>query len=155
MGLVSDTLVTERRIAWELHVELATRIAVTPLTPGGGLLFEALASLAEMARRCREILRDHRPSADRTSINNEVETVAHQVLVDVVDPFLNRWEPSLFAWNATRPGDRGVFDHESRWEEAEDLRADLGRIATVLRPLTDRFAEIAEASSLLASESER
>ena len=30
----------ERRAAWELYVELATRVAVVPLGPGEGLLRE-------------------------------------------------------------------------------------------------------------------
>ena len=35
----------ERDAAWELYVELVTRIAVAQLGPGGGVLREALTSL--------------------------------------------------------------------------------------------------------------
>src|SRR6266536_2347761 len=47
VGEVSGTWVpddAERQAAWELYVELTTRIAVVPLGPNEGLLREALSS---------------------------------------------------------------------------------------------------------------
>jgi hypothetical protein len=47
----------ERRAAWELYVELVTRVAVVQLGPAEGLLREALSSLREVFGITREILR--------------------------------------------------------------------------------------------------
>ena len=49
----------ERRAAWELYVELATRVAVVPLQPNEGLLREALSSLYALFGVTRQILRSY------------------------------------------------------------------------------------------------
>jgi hypothetical protein len=51
----------EQQAAWELYVELVTRIAVVPLHPGQGLLREALDSLYSLFPTTRDILRRHGP----------------------------------------------------------------------------------------------
>jgi hypothetical protein len=51
----------ERRAAWELHVELVTRIATVPLEPGAGLQREALTSLYSLFPTTRDILRRYGP----------------------------------------------------------------------------------------------
>jgi hypothetical protein len=48
---------TQRRAAWELYVELVTRIAVVPLAGTEGLLREALSSLYALFAITREVLR--------------------------------------------------------------------------------------------------
>jgi hypothetical protein len=52
----------ERHAAWELYVELVTRIAVVQLSPAEGMLREALSSLREVFGITREILRRYGPS---------------------------------------------------------------------------------------------
>jgi len=52
---------TERRAAWELYVELLTRISVVPLAQREGLLREALMSLYSLFDTTRQILRTHGP----------------------------------------------------------------------------------------------
>lgn len=55
----------ERRAAWELYVELVTRIAVVPLRPADGILREALTSLYQLFGCTREILRRYGPDVAR------------------------------------------------------------------------------------------
>jgi len=52
----------ERKAAWEMYVELITRISVAELKPGEGLLREALSSLYTLFGTAREILRKYGPS---------------------------------------------------------------------------------------------
>jgi hypothetical protein len=64
VGEVSGSWVpddAERQAAWELYVELTTRVAVVPLGPNEGLLREALSSLHSLFPVTREILRRHGP----------------------------------------------------------------------------------------------
>ena len=56
----------ERLAAWELYVELITRVAVVPLPAGEGLLREALTSLYTLFGATRDILRRARPEHRRT-----------------------------------------------------------------------------------------
>jgi hypothetical protein len=53
---------TERKAAWELYVELVTRIAVQPLASEEGLMREALNSLYSLFGSTREILRTAGPN---------------------------------------------------------------------------------------------
>jgi hypothetical protein len=48
----------ERQAAWEMYVELATRITIQPLAPGEGLLREALTSYYSLFATTRTILRE-------------------------------------------------------------------------------------------------
>ena len=60
----------ERQAAWELYVELITRIAVVPLEPGAGLLREALTSLYSLFSSTREVLRRHGPAVAQPRIDD-------------------------------------------------------------------------------------
>src|SRR4051794_2749971 len=51
----------ERDAAWELYVELVTRIAVVPLRSGQGVLREALTSLYQLFGVTRETLKKYGP----------------------------------------------------------------------------------------------
>ncbi|WP_163504696.1 hypothetical protein [Fodinicola acaciae] len=147
---MSDPIDVERQVAWELHVELATRIAVVPLAPDSGVLAEAVASLSDMAARCRESMRGHRPLPDTGSVNHQVEVAARELLVDVIDPFLVRWRAPLLAWRSRKPDGVGDADHERSWDQATEMRADLQRLTTRLRPVAERLAELAGGASLLS-----
>jgi hypothetical protein len=57
----------ERSAAWELLVELATRVALTKLRPGDGLLRESLTSLHGLFPITRDILRRYGPSVVKVS----------------------------------------------------------------------------------------
>ena len=146
---MSDTDREERQVAWEMHVELATRVAVVALPGSDGLLSEALASLTTMAARCREILGRHRPHPDPHTINFQLETVAGTVLSGEVDPFVARWSPRLLAWAAVWPDNVGEGEHERTWPDFERCRSELADLRARLTPLTNRLAELADATSLV------
>jgi hypothetical protein len=146
---MSEQARAEQQIAWELHVELATRIAVTPLPADQGLLGEALASLAAMAGQSRQILYDHQPDPDPASVGFQAEAIAQTVLGEVVDPFLAQWQPRLQAWMADRPAATTKPDHERAWPRADVLRTELAGVQARLRPLAERLAELADAASLV------
>ena len=66
----------KRNAAWELYVELATRIAVVPLNPG--LLREAPASLYSQFATTRGILRKYGPAVARPRPEGEYKPRAAQ-----------------------------------------------------------------------------
>jgi hypothetical protein len=51
----------QQNAAWEMYVELVTRIAIQPLSEDRGLLREALTSLYSLFPKTRRILKQHRP----------------------------------------------------------------------------------------------
>ncbi len=58
----------EQRAAWEMYVELITRISTVELGPEEGLLREALTSLYSLFATTRTILREHGPSVAQPQI---------------------------------------------------------------------------------------
>lgn len=140
----------DRQLAWELHVELATRVSVVPLAAGEGLLVEAVRSLDTLAARCRDLLSGHPPhpvGPDGDAC--EVEAVGRTVLGDVLDPMLARWRSAVSARNATLPSGVGPADHERAWPRADALRADLAHARLRLTASAEQLAELAGTASLV------
>ncbi len=91
---------TERKAAWEMYMELVTRIAVQPLDSEEGLMREALNSLYSLFGSTREILRTSGPQvgASRKSVGG----IAIAVLNNGLRPFLAKWHPILQEWEAEK-----------------------------------------------------
>lgn len=117
---------TERTAAWELYIELVTRIAVQPLNAQEGLMREALNSLYSLFGSTREILRKAGPNvgASRESVGG----IAIAVLNNGLRPFLSKWHPVLQEWEATKAPHVSAKAHEKGWSEEPVLRQELERL---------------------------
>ena len=117
----------ERRAAWELYVELLTRVAVVPLRQDQGLVREALSSLYSLFATTREVLRKAGPQVAEPKPDGQYNlaflTVA--MLNFALRPVLAYWHPALEEWEATRPPDRSRREHEQAWEQIGALRGEL------------------------------
>jgi len=117
----------DRKAAWELYVELATRVASQALPPDQGVDKAAMASLYSLFGTTREILKRYGPGT------RSVAPVAIAVLNDVLRPFLTRWHES--------------FDAARLLTEAEStqFRRDLEQTRRDLLAFIDNLAQIAGA----------
>ncbi len=117
----------ERLAAWELYVELMTRVAVVPLPAGEGLLREALTSLYSIFGTTRDVLRRHGPTVAEPKPDGQYNFgyLAVVILNCVIRPLLARWHPLLEEWEAARPPGRSRAAHEQEWSHAAHLRAEL------------------------------
>lgn len=113
------TTADARSLAWDLQVELATRVGTQPLLAGEGHSFEALSSLehlattAQQARACAE----NSPSGERLrSLADDLQAV--------LSPFLERWR--------------------DRPEAAAFFRDDFASLAVPLSEITQALAEITD-----------
>ncbi|MGY1667977.1 hypothetical protein [Geodermatophilus sp. SYSU D00696] len=142
----------ERRAAWELYVELATRIAVVPLAPGEGLLREALSSLYSLFGITRDVLRRYGPGVARPRPEGEYSLgeLAVLVLNYELRPLLARWHPLLETWEADRPAERSQTAHEDAWEHADRLRGELEQTRQRLVGYADLLADAARVPPLSA-----
>ncbi|WP_051793145.1 hypothetical protein [Amycolatopsis jejuensis] len=140
---------SERSLAWELHVELASRISAVRLGPDEGLLSEALDSLYRVFTEARRALAQHPPEQLLTS--DSLHQVVFGLLNDGLRPFLARWHPRLEAHLERRPPEVSQFDHEQAWDQAGVFRAELADLQVLLRDATERLAELAGAGSLLVA----
>ena len=115
---------SEQKAAWELYVELVTRIAVVELKPGEGLLREALTSLYQIFSETRQILRKYGPAVAQPKDKGKLSfgVIAVTVLNSAIRPILAKWHPLLMTYENIRGPGISPADHEAKWEYNEELR---------------------------------
>jgi hypothetical protein len=92
--------------AWDLYIELSTRITTQYLDPDHGDEKAALESLHVLFALTREILKNHGPGA------KECAVIAIPVLNQVIRPFTAKWHRKLIENVLDRPEGRGEFRAE-------------------------------------------
>lgn len=120
----------DRIAAWELYVEMLTRIATQRLPSESGDEETALESIYSLFPTTREILRQH--GRDALCFTR----VAIPVLNQVVRPFTAKWHKELLSGSFINEDKRAEFR-----EELESLQMDL-------RNYNRMLAEIAEVEDL-------
>jgi hypothetical protein len=142
----------ERDAAWELYVELVTRISVVPLAPGHGILREALTSLYQLFGVSREILRKYGPGIARPVKKAGQYRFGHLtvwMLNAALRPVLAKWHPELQRWEASRPERSSVVEHEEAWDRSAELRAELEALRRLLLQYAEILATVCEAPALI------
>ncbi|MEU3598654.1 hypothetical protein ABZ714_07970 [Streptomyces sp. NPDC006798] len=142
----------EQDAAWELYVELATRISVVELGEDEGLLREALSSLYTVFGTTREILRRYGPAVAPRVPAGQVTfgALAVTVLNHCVRPLLSKWHPLLTAHESLRPEHVDPVSHERRWARSAELREEIERVRGVMLALADALNEVAGVGDLIA-----
>ncbi len=120
----------DQEAAWELYVEMLTRIVTQPLPADAGDEKTALDSVYSLFPTTREILRRH----GRETI--QFSKVAIPVLNQVVRPFTAKWHQEALS---------GAFDDAARRSE---FRAELSALQEDLRNYNRFLAEIAGVEDL-------
>ena len=124
----------DKDAAWELYVEMLTRIVTQPLPAKSGDEQTALDSVYSLFQTTREILRRR----GRTTIS--FSKVAIPVLNQVVRPFTAKWHRESIA---------GAFHQEAKREE---FRRELESLRQDLRNYNRILAEIAGVEDLTGLE---
>ena len=137
-GVQVDVSEAEARAAWNLYVELATRVAARPLEAGQGFAREALNSLYTLFGTTREVLRVAGPEiADGPEA---LGPLAIRILNDGLRPFMARWHTELRRFEAA---EGGVPSDESNWPLRAEFDADLRRVQAELAVYVDMLAKLA------------
>lgn len=124
----------DREAAWELYVELLTRIATQPLLTEHGDEKTALDSVFKLFEITREILRRN----GRECV--QFTKIAVIVLNQVVRKFTAKWH---------RLALEGAF---SSVEKREDFRTELAELQVILQKYTKALADIAQVEDLTSLE---
>ena len=142
----------EQKAAWEMYVELITRISVVELGPSEGLLREALASLYSLFDTTRGILRAHGPTVARAKGKGDYSFgyLAVIILNQVLRPVLAEWHPRLLDYENQRPTGTSQVDHERAWSHNDELRGVLREIRPTLEQYAEILAQVAGVPSLLS-----
>ena len=127
--------VTDRAAAWDVYVELLTRITTQELASEQGDEQTALESVFALFSLTREALKKH------GSGSIQFAKVAIPVLNQVVRPFTARWHKLLLA---------KAFDDA---EKCKQFRAELTGLQKTLRGYCGALSEIAGVENLTSLES--
>lgn len=137
--------------AWEMYVELATRITTAELKSNDGLLREALNSYYSLFNTTREILKKYGTSI-ATPLNPNDPTFGHLavgVLNKFLRPLLSYWHPALQAWESRCNADVSPKDHEKAWPQEASLRADIEKVRLEMLEYTKVLEEITGVADLI------
>lgn len=132
----------ERAAAFDLQIELVTRVGVQTLAADQGSLREALNSLYSLFATTRDVL--HRMAKETTGPLT-LPGIAASLANRHLRPFLATWHPALQEYEATRPPNASHVEHERQWERSADMRAAL---AELQGPLTSVAKELAALCSI-------
>jgi hypothetical protein len=132
----------QQQAAWELYVELSTRIAVQPLGAEEGLLREALSSLYQIFQNTRLILRQAGPGVAHGGASS-VGAIAIEVLNKGLRPFLAKWHPVLQTHEMKRPPKLSAAEHEHSWENYQECRQSLAALQRDMLQYVDVLAKLA------------
>jgi hypothetical protein len=141
----------EQQAAWELYIELVTRVSVAGLQEDEGLLRESLSSLYVIFTTTREILRKYGPAIARPKAEGSLSFgyLAIQILNYSLRPVLATWHPLLLDHEHTRHPATSVFEHERKWNRAAELRQVLNDTRVVLQDYTTILAQVANVPQLI------
>lgn len=143
----------ERQAAWELYVELVTRVSVVPLRDDEGLLREALSSLYSLFGSTREVLRRYGPEVAEPKKDGQYNFgyLAVAMLNYGIRPLLANWHPALEDWESRRPADRSRRDHEQSWAHVGELRTALRETRGILTAYASLLAGACGVPNLLSA----
>jgi len=135
----------EQNAAWEMYVELVTRISVAELKPEEGLLREALSSLYTLFDTTRNILRKYGPSIAKPKGEDNISFgyLAVAILNTVLRPVLAKWHPLLLDYESTKDSTLSPLEHERQWEKYEELQQVLNDVRSVLIEYAELLAQVA------------
>lgn len=131
----------QRQAAWELYIELTTRIATQEIKLDHGLVREALTSLYSLFASTRQILRAAGPAVGART--DSVGGIAITVLNKGLRPFLAKWHPQLAAHEALRQPGTAPGAWERQWSEEARLRGELEKLRSELNQYANALAEMA------------
>lgn len=140
----------QRKAAWEIYVELVTRVTVVELKAEEGIIREALNSYYSLFNTTREILKRYGPSIALSNNEKDVTLghIAVGVLNQVLRPMLAKWHPMLQEHENKRPKSVSVAAHERKWEHAAELRAAIEKVRADLTVYADVLAKVSEVRKL-------
>ena len=154
IGGISGTWVpdeSERKAAWEMYVELVTRISVAKLGYDDGLLREALTSLYSLFDTTRGILRHYGPSIAQPKKEGKLSFgyLAVAVLNSALRPVLAKWHPLLLDYENTKDHQVSTREHERKWDKHNELRNTLNNVRLVIVEYANILAQVADVPSLI------
>ena len=123
----------DKDAAWDLYVELLTRITTQPLPKEHGDEQTALDSVFALFKITREVLKQHGRDAE------EFSKIAIVVLNQVIRPFTAKWHKESIA---------GAFDDKEKCNEFRDELEQLQRLLVLYTRMLSDMAGVEDLTKL-------
>ncbi len=135
---------TEKEAAWELYVELITRVTVAPMDTHATAR-EALTSLYSIFGTVRFVLRKYGPAVARPKAQGELSLglISVRLLNNVLRPMLAQWHPQLALYEESRSKGTGPLEHERQWPQMGELLVAIDHTREILDRVATLLAEVA------------
>lgn len=148
---------SEKKAAWEMYVELVTRVATVNMYPGECVLREALTSFHSLFDTTRKILRQYGPGIAQPKGKDDLSFgyLAVVILNTVLRPLLAKWHPLLLDYENARNPTVSCVEHERGWEKYQELWDEIANVRRVVVEYADLLAEVAGIPSLIVRRESR
>lgn len=157
MGKVGGTWIpedSEREAAWEMLVELCTRVSLVPIDETEGSLREALDSLRSLFPLVRDVLKRHGPGIAQASVQETTITfgfLSIALLNGGIRPYLSKWHTRLRQREESRPTGVNGLTWERDWEDGAEMRRDLVELQGSLRSYAQLLARACGGETILSA----
>ncbi len=140
----------EKNAAWELYVELVTRISVVELKENEGTLSDALDSIYSLFKTTRDILKKYGPEVAHPLEKNRISfgKLAVAILNYELRPLLSEWHPKLDSYLHNMDQHVSTGEHEAKWEYNMELRGRISATQKVLKDYSKILADVAKVDLL-------
>lgn len=139
----------EKQTAWEIYIELITRIPLADPNGERGLLREALLSLYTLFQTTRMLLRHLGPKISaEEGVDQSCAYLTVRMLNQVLRPLLSKWHPLLQDYEKQRPDKTSIIEYEKHWEKYDEIHQDMIMLRQTLWGYAEAFAQIAGIPSL-------
>lgn len=139
-GKLSDA---DRQCAWELYSEIVTRVAVsgkrrddTCCDFSGEVISESLSSLYSFFGQARSIMKSFPVGKLKEKNQSHLGLLIHDLLADVLRPFLEKWQADYRAWWKQQESKEGDwFEKQKDYPHLADLHKDWTSLRKIMRQL--------------------
>jgi hypothetical protein len=141
-GMKFTTAGAQRRVAWALFIEIATRVSTQPMRDDEGDNGIALSSLYNLFQLTRKSLTEMQPTPKGKG--GTVETFALDMLNSDLRPFLGKWHP---LWDSYVKDGKGQKSSQA-WPEHAAFRLELRQLSEKVTLRAKGLARIAGVSDV-------
>lgn len=139
----------DRQCAWKLYTEIVTRVAVSGKRRDenctdfeGEVIAESFQSLYAFFKDAREIMKEFPVGKLKEKNQTHLGNLIHDLLADVLRPFLERWQADFRAWWEQQDRSNiSWFEVQKKYPHYDELLRDWTDLRKLMRKLEHRLRD--------------
>jgi hypothetical protein len=139
----------DRQCAWQLYTEIVTRVAVsgkrrdeTSSDFTGEVIAESLSSLHTFFKEAREIMKAFPVGKLKERNQNHLGILIHDLLADVIRPFLETWQADYRAWWEQQDRSKASwFEIQAKYPKQKELLKEWTSLRKLMRKVEHQIRD--------------